>query len=245
MPRVHHQRRMRLQELRLELLAVAKRSQVALDLVNRKELHPLLVLRLIRGDLRVERFGDAPDRDAVLRLDHELLLQPQLLLEVLELGEEVDDLACDLADDLDLGQILLDARRGLVLHVVQVHDFVLDVEVHLPAEKGPEVLVDEVVEGVARSVALEVRLQSRVVGPLAARPDVRLGQLGDPLRQRGVGHGQDVLGSECAQVLLDRGPLPSVAFVLGPVGERRRAVLEADDELLALPAVLLGDEVMA
>ena len=30
------------------------------------------------------------------------LLQPQLLLEVLELREEIDDLAGDVADDLDL-----------------------------------------------------------------------------------------------------------------------------------------------
>ena len=61
----------------------------------------------------------------------------------------------------------------------------------------------------------------------------------------GVGHGQDALGGERAQVLLGGGLLLSAAFVFGPVGERRRAVLEADDELLALLAVLLGDEVVA
>ena len=74
-------------------------------------------------------------------------------------------------------RVLLDARRGLALHVVQVHHFVLDVEVQLPAQKAAEVLVDEVVEGVARGVALEVRLQPGGVGLLAARGDVRLALL--------------------------------------------------------------------
>ena len=48
----------------------------------------------------------------------------------------------------------------------------------------PEVLVNEVVEGVARNVPLEVRIQAAVFGPLAARHDVRLAQLGGPLRTR-------------------------------------------------------------
>ena len=187
-PRVHHQRWVRLQELRLELLAIARGSQIALDLVNRKELYPLRALILVGGDLRVERVGDTADCDAIASLDHKLFLQPQLLLEVLKLGKKVDDLARNHADDLDLGEVLLDARRGFVLHVVQVHDFVLDVEVQLPAEEGPEVLVDEIVEGVARGVALKVRLQPRIVELLAARCDVRLGQLSVPLRQCGGGH---------------------------------------------------------
>jgi hypothetical protein len=72
------------------------------------------------------------------------------------LREEVDDLAGDPADDLDLGEVLLDAGGGLVLDVVEVHDLVLDVEVQLPAQEAAEVLVDEVVEGVAGGVALEV-----------------------------------------------------------------------------------------
>ena len=64
-------------------------------------------------------------------------------------------------------KILLDARRGLVLDVVQVHDFVLDVEIQLPAQEMPQILVDEIVEGVAGGVAAQVRLQPGVVGFLA------------------------------------------------------------------------------
>ena len=99
-----------------------------------------------------------------------LLLQPELLLEVLKLGEEIDDLAGDAADDFDLGKILLDARRGLVLHIVQVHDFVLDVEVQLPAQEAAQVLVDEVVEGVAGGVAVQVRLKPACSRPSRRRP---------------------------------------------------------------------------
>ena len=182
MSRIHDQRRVHLEKLGLERLTVAGGGQVTLDLIDGKEVHPLLSLRVIRGDLRVERFADAPDRDAVLRLDHELLLQPQFLLEVLELPEEVDDLAGDLADDLDLREVLLDTRRGLIFHIVKMYDFVLDEEVQLATEEGLEILVDEVVEGVASSVAPEVRLQPRVVGLFAARHDVRLAQLDDSLR---------------------------------------------------------------
>jgi hypothetical protein len=50
---------------------------------------PFLPLCFIGRDLRVERLGDAAHRDAPLRLDHELLLQPQLLLEVHLPAQEV------------------------------------------------------------------------------------------------------------------------------------------------------------
>ena len=150
----------------------------------------------------------------------------------------------DPADNLKLREILLDARRGFVLHVVQMHDFVLDVEVELPPEEGTEVLMDEVVKGVARGVALEVRLQSAVVGRLAARHDVGRAQLAEPFCQCSVGRGQDAFGGDRDQVFLDRGLLLAEAFLFGPVGERRRAVLEQNDEFLALLTVLLGYEVV-
>ena len=41
------------------------------------------------------------------------------------------------------------------------------------------------------------------------------------------------------------GFFPYSAFLLGPIRERRRTVLEVNNEFLALLAVLLGDEVMA
>ncbi len=60
---------------------------------------------------------------------------------------------------------------------------------------------------------------------------------------RGVGHGQHAPGGDRAQVLLRRRFDLAIAGIVGPVGERRRAVLETDDEFLALLAGLLCDEV--
>jgi len=77
------------------------------------------------------------------------------------LRKELDDLAGDAADDLDLGEVLLHPRRALALHIVEVHHLVLDVEVELPPQEAAQVLVDEVVEGVARGVAVEMHAQAR------------------------------------------------------------------------------------
>ena len=68
-----------------------------LDFIDREQRHPLLALRIVRSDLWVERLRNPVERDAVVRLDDELLLEPELLLEVLELCEEVDDLSGDAA----------------------------------------------------------------------------------------------------------------------------------------------------
>ena len=51
------------------------------------------------------------------------------------------------------------------------------------------------------------------------------------------------LCGERGQVLLRRRLGLAFACILGPVGERRGAVLEADDEFFALLAVFLGDEI--
>jgi hypothetical protein len=64
-----------------------------------------------------------------------------------------------------------------------MHDFVLDVEVQLPAQELAKVFVNEVVEGVASGVTTQVRLQPGVVGPLAAGGDMRLAQLCNPRGQ--------------------------------------------------------------
>src|SRR3989442_15137517 len=102
---------MSLEELDLERLTVGRCRSAADHFVNAEEIHPLFALRIIGGDLGVEILRNAVERNAVLCLHHELLLEPQPLLEVLELSQERDDLARDATDHLDLGEILLDARR--------------------------------------------------------------------------------------------------------------------------------------
>jgi len=97
--------------------------------------HPLLALGVVSGDLRVERFRNTVERDAVLCLDNELLFEPELLLEVLQLSDEGDYLAGDATDNLDLGEVLLNASGAIAIYIVQVHDLVLDVEVQLATQE--------------------------------------------------------------------------------------------------------------
>jgi hypothetical protein len=89
-----------------------------------------------------------------------------------------------------------------------------------------------------------VRLHPGVVGLLAAGRDVRLTQFRYPRGECGVSHRQNALDGECSQVLLGWWLALPLADIVGPVGECRRAVLEADDKFLALLAVFLGDEAL-
>jgi hypothetical protein len=107
---------MRFQKHWRQWRAIAGRGHVALDLINGKELHPFVVLGLIRDNLRVERLRDAADADAPARIDDKFLFQPQLLLEILELRKEVDDLARDIADDLNLEMYCSTLARFRSLH---------------------------------------------------------------------------------------------------------------------------------
>src|SRR5581483_9694647 len=90
--------------------------------------------------------------------------------EVLDLRQEVDELVGDAADGLDLREVLLHAGGRFALDVVDVHHLVLDVEVELAPQEAAQVLVDEVVEGVPRSVVREVLLQERAVRVLLGGP---------------------------------------------------------------------------
>jgi len=103
--------------------------------------------------------------------------------------------------------------------------------------------VDEVVEGVAGGVAAQVRLEPGIFGLLAAGQHVRPAQLRDPPGQGRIGHGQDAPDCHRDQVLLGRRLRLALAGGLGPVGEGRRPVFEAQDQLLALLAVLQSQEV--
>ena len=92
MARVQHQMRVGLQERRARRLAIAR------DLVDGEQVHPLPALRVVGGDLRIERLGHAVQRHAPLRLQYKLLLEPEALLKILQLREEGDDLLRHVAD---------------------------------------------------------------------------------------------------------------------------------------------------
>lgn len=82
---VYDQKPIRTQKLLRQRHRIPRCRRVSDDLINRKQPYPFLALRLVGGDFRVERLGDTVQRDAVIGLHHELLLQPQFLLEVLDL----------------------------------------------------------------------------------------------------------------------------------------------------------------
>ena len=163
-----------------------------------------------------------------MRLQHELPLEPEPLLEVFELGEEVDDLVRHVADRAHAGEGAAEPGRVSGGQIVQVQHFALEVEVQLSTEEAGQVLVDEVVEAVLRRVALEVLLEHR---PLA------------------VGFGGYARGQPCQPLLIEaletqdafRRRLVDAGLLVGAVARkplllavRQRTVLEADDEIVAL-----------
>src|SRR5205807_10556889 len=100
--------------------------------------------RVIGCDLLEKPVRDQAECNAVIRLHDKLLLKPELLLEVLKLGEEINDLASDTPDDFDLGKVLLNAHGCVLHHVVKMHHFILDIEINFSAQKITKVLVDKV-----------------------------------------------------------------------------------------------------
>ena len=150
-------------------------------------------------------------------------------MKVLDLSQEFDNLVGDVADDLDLGKVLLHARCGLFLHIVQPHDLVLDIEVELPPEEAAQVFVDEVVEGVPSRVVKQVLVKNGLVG-LRATGSLPLG--GEALLPN-----RELLS---VQVLDDAPGRLSIDDVL-PTFFTVGAVLKADDKF----AVFLGHRLVA
>ena len=144
------------QKIHLEGDRVSRPPKIALDLINCKQPHPLFPLRITRGDFRIEFFRDAVEGDDVVAGSDELLLEPEFLLEVFDLGKEADDFCGDGAEGFDLGAGFLPVGFRRVIEVVEMDDFVLDEKIQFAAEEAAEVLVDEVVEGVLAGVFTEV-----------------------------------------------------------------------------------------
>ena len=201
-------------------------GQVAGDLVDGVEVDPLPALGGVGGDLRVEPVGNPVEGDAPVGLQHELLLEPEALLEVLELGEKVDDLAADVTGGPYAGEGPVEAGGVAALDVVEIQDVGVQVEVELAAEEAAEVLVDEVVEAVPGGVALEVLGEQRAVGS---------GLGGGKRRQQHV-----PVGIERPQDALDGGLVDSALLsvaVSGPsplLGVGQGSVFETDDHVGAV-----------
>ncbi len=152
---VHHQHRV-----------VLQKCHAAVAAVDVKQCLPFFPLCVVGNDVFVEVRSDIAQGNAVLRFGYELALLPEQLLEILNLGQEVDDLS---ADGLNQAHLLEPALRHVqagIGDVVQVQHLVLQVEVQLAVEEPGQVLVNEEVGIVAGGVAPQVVLQvaDRAVG---------------------------------------------------------------------------------
>ena len=229
---VDHQRRVGVEEFRRpqRKLLTEQPSIFLFQFGEVVELFPLGPLRGVGNDFGQEILRDLLDGNAILGLDHELLLEPEGFLEIFELGQEGDNLAGDPADDLDLGEVLFDAGRGFALDIVELHDLVLDIKIQFPAQKSAQVFVDEVVKRVAGDVAVQVGTQAAVVGPGTVGLDVGLAQPFDPGNKWFFAVGEHPFFGNLAQVFLGGGLGFAWSGGLGPVGQGGRAVLEPEPE---------------
>ena len=192
--RVDHEAGVRLEQLDARrLLPGAAIHQVALDPVHREQSHPFVTLSRVGRDLRQEGIRDAIQGDAPVRLQHQLLLEPELLLKVLQVGQEVDDLAPDATHRPDPRQRPVQPRRVALVQIIRVEHFAVHVQIQLAAQEAAQVLVDEVVEAVAGSVAREVAGQQGAVAVGFRRcrrrqqePPVRGDRAQNPVACRGV-----------------------------------------------------------
>ena len=120
---------------------------------------PFINLRFVPDNLRPEGFVDLVQRDAPVGLHHEFLLQPQFFLEILDLGEKINNDLTDALDGFHLGKVGLHAGFAAGVQILQMHDLTLDEEIQLARQKAVQILVDEIVEGVLRHIALQMLLQ--------------------------------------------------------------------------------------
>ena len=227
-PRVHHQVRVGREELRARRIAPAGAAvgQVAGDLVRGEQRDPFRALRGVEGDFGVERFRHAVQGDAPVGLQDELLLEPEPLLELLELRQEVDDLAADVADGPHARQGAVEPGGVALLQVVQVQHLGVQVQVERAAQEAAEVLVDEIVEAVLRRVTLHVLRQQRALAVGVGRG--RRGQRNAPVGRR---RGEDPFGRRLVDAALLRSAVPRPAL---PFAFRQRPVREADDQIVLL-----------
>ena len=130
---------------------------------------------------------------------HKFLLQPQLFLKVFQLGQKVDQFHRNRPQALDHAKRLFNIGKGAgVLHIVQVHDFVLDVEVQLTPQKAAQVLVNEVIGGILCGVVTQVFFQQGALGVLFGRRTLAQAQPAG----FDSGIGQHGLHSLCSQHIL-------------------------------------------
>ena len=86
-----------------------RRVRPAFRFVDSVHGDPFINLRFVPDNLCPEGFVDLVQRDASVGLHHEFLLQPQFFLEILDLGEKINNDLTDALDGLYLGKVGLHA----------------------------------------------------------------------------------------------------------------------------------------
>ena len=141
---VENKIRVRLEELGGQRFTVAGAAvaEITRDLLDDEQLDPFLALCRVGGNLRIERLRHPVEGHAPVRLEHELLLEPEPLLEVFELREEGDDLVRHSTDGAHPRERAPQSGRVPHGQVGQVQHFTLEIEVQLAAEEAGQILVD-------------------------------------------------------------------------------------------------------
>ena len=145
------------QKINRQWLGIAFSKQtIAFYFINSEKTHPLLTLVIILTNLLIELIWHTIERNAIVALHHELLLQPKTLLEVLQLRQEVDDFLTNLLNGFYYSQLALQLGS---IKVGNDKHFVLEIEVQLATEESPQVFMNKVVERVLGRIGIDMLLQ--------------------------------------------------------------------------------------
>ena len=117
-----------------------------------------------------------------MRFNDKLLLQPQFLLELLNLNQKVDNLSGNHADNFDFREVLRNAQDGLIFYIIKLQDLVFNIEVQFTAEEGAKIFVNEKVKSVPSGISPEMCFQPTVVRLFSICHYMRFAQFRNPWR---------------------------------------------------------------
>ena len=167
-----------------------RRIAPAFRLIDGVHVDPFIDLRLIANDFCPEGFVDLIQGDAPVGFHNEFLLQPQLLLEILNLCKEIDDDFTDALDGFYLGKVGFHTGFAVGVQILQMHNFTLNEEIQFACKETAQIFMDEIIKCILCNIALQVLFQQGS-GLLALagwdRRDQRI-QLCPPQRKQPLGN---------------------------------------------------------
>ena len=82
-------------------------------------------------------------------------------MKILNLGKESYNLVSNLADNFSLGQILFCLSFVLFINIVKENNIVFYIKVQFSTQEFTQILMDEIIKCVARSIPFELPLKQR------------------------------------------------------------------------------------